>query len=190
MKNPSKVVISLLLTLSLLFCFAGCNAQDGNSGEKQQNTPTEPAEPSAEDLLEEYDSGYNSKCYTMDLEDGKGTVTIAMGYNNENGVISNIALSYTIYDTHSEYEDYKLQFSQWSALYAESEDKSIEQSSGEFSDHITYLISVNDLNKADRSERISAISQLTNIAYDEDNCVFFIEDTMNYLEESGYSIRE
>lgn len=137
------------------------------------------------------DGGYNTgKAFLSDLGEF-GKVSLSVGYNQDNGVIRQVAAAFTITVRHSEYASMKSDFEAWEERLSNSEDKNIEVSYVELSESVSFIIGIKELNEADRAKRVDLAEEILDFVADEEDYAFYIDDITTLLTETyGFVVQE
>ncbi len=141
--------------------------------------------------LEAIDGGYNKgKAFLSDMGE-YGKVSLSVGYNEDNGVIRQVAASFTITVRHSEYASMKSDFEAWEERFGNLGDKNIEVSYVELSESVSFIIGIKELNEADRATRVDIAEEILDFVADEEDYAFYIDDITTLLTEAyGFVVQD
>ena len=137
------------------------------------------------------DGGYNTgRAFLSDLGEF-GKVSLSVGYNQDNGVIRQVAAAFTITVRHSEYDSMKSDFETWEERLSNSNDKNVEVSYVELSESVSFIIGITELNEADRADRVALAEEILDFVADEEDYAFYIDDITTLLTETyGFVVQE
>ena len=166
-------------------------SEDADASGDEDTSSVIESDDSTASTLTAIDGGYNTgKAFLSDLGEF-GKVSLSVGYNEDNGVIRQVAASFTITVRHSEYASMKSDFEAWEESLSKSGDKNIEVSYVELSESVSFIIGIKELNEADRATRVDIAEEILDFVADEEDCAFYIDDITTLLTETyGFEIQD
>ncbi len=166
-------------------------SQNDADNKTENNDSKQDSNDSDVNNLEAIDGGYNTgKAFLSDLGE-YGKVSLSVGYNQDNGVIRQVSAAFTITVRHSEYSSMKSDFEAWEESISKSDDKNVEASYVELSESVSFVISIAELNEADRAARVDLAEEILDFVADEEDYAFYINDITTLLVDTyGFAIME
>lgn len=127
--------------------------------------------------LSEIDGGsyLTGKVFVSDMGE-YGKVTVAVRYNQANGVACEINGVFSVAQSHSEYNSLKSDFDGYETRIAAMNDSSVECAYAELSDSIDFVISFKNLNTADRAERVALAEEILDLVANQNDRAFYLSE--------------